>query len=140
MSPSQKFANSFDAKTSLNVGDRTYALFSLSRLEKTGVAVSRLPFSIRILLENLLRQEDGRLVTSDDVKALARWTPKNLPDREIPFIPARVLLQDFTGVPVVVDMAAMRDAAKKLGADPKRINPDRKSTRLNSSHGYTSYP
>ncbi|MBI4396434.1 MAG: aconitate hydratase AcnA, partial [Elusimicrobia bacterium] len=124
MTPSQKILNSFGAKSRLTAGQNTYTFFRLPALEEAGlVSLSRLPYSIRILLENLLRQEDGRLVQTDDVKTIAQWKPKGLPDREIPFIPARVLLQDFTGVPVVVDMAAMRDAAKTLGADPKRINP-----------------
>ena len=85
--------------------------------------MEKLPYSIRVLLEDLLRMEEGRLVTKEDVEALARWTPTNLPEKEIPFIASRVLLQDFTGVPVVVDLAAMRDAAKSFGVDPQRINP-----------------
>ena len=88
-----------------------------------GLDVSRLPFSLKILLENLLRHEDGVTVTADDIKALADWDPKAEPDREIAFRPSRVLLQDFTGVPAIVDLAAMRDAMKRLGGDPKKINP-----------------
>ena len=85
--------------------------------------MSRLPFSLKVLLENLLRHEDGVTVTADDIKALASWDPKAEPDREIAFRPSRVLLQDFTGVPAIVDLAAMRDAMKRLGGDPKKINP-----------------
>ena len=90
---------------------------------RPGSTSSRLPFSLKILLENLLRHEDGVTVTADDIKALAGWDPKAEPDREIAFRPSRVLLQDFTGVPAVVDLAAMRDAMKRLGGDPRKINP-----------------
>ncbi len=93
------------------------------RSDKAGLPISRLPFSLKILLENLLRHEDGVTVTRDDIKALANWNPKAQPDREIAFQPSRVLLQDFTGVPAIVDLAAMRDAMKRLGGDPKKINP-----------------
>ncbi|MBL0349775.1 MAG: aconitate hydratase AcnA [Elusimicrobia bacterium] len=114
--------NSFGTKVHLTPGGPHY--FRLPTLEEKGVAnVSRLPYSIRILLENALRNEDGRLVTRKDVETLLHWVPKNLPEKEIPFIAARVLLQDFTGVPVVVDLAAMRDAARAAGVDPKKINP-----------------
>jgi aconitate hydratase len=113
-------ANSFNAKSALQAGGKTFSIYKLSAL---GPDVARLPASIRVLLENQLRLEDGRLVTADNVRAVAGWKPKGFPDTEIPFIPSRVLLQDFTGVPVVVDLAAMRDAAVKLGADPKKINP-----------------
>ncbi len=85
--------------------------------------LSRLPFSLRILLENLLRHEDGTSVTADDIKFLAKWDAKAEPSREIAYMPARVLMQDFTGVPAIVDLAAMRDAMKELGGDPERINP-----------------
>ena len=85
--------------------------------------LTRLPFSLRILLENLLRHEDGRTVTADDIKFLANWDPKAEPSREIAYMPARVLMQDFTGVPAMVDLAAMRDAMKALGGDPEKINP-----------------
>ena len=95
----------------------------LSALEKKGVTLSRLPFSLRILLENLLRQEDGKSVTADDIEFLAKWEPKAEPSREIAYMPARVLMQDFTGVPAIVDLAAMRDAMKELGGDPEKINP-----------------
>ena len=106
---------------SLLTGELYY--YSLPALEKqTGRSFALIPYSIRVLLEDLLRLEDGRLVTRSYVDALARWSPEPPPDREIPFIPSRVLLQDFTGVPVVVDLAAMREAATTLGADPERIN------------------
>jgi aconitate hydratase len=97
--------------------------FEIRRLGKLGDRVARLPFSLRVLLENLLRREDGRSVTRDHVEAVLAWDPKRTPDREIPFMPARVILQDFTGVPCVVDLAAMRDAMVAMGGDPARINP-----------------
>jgi aconitate hydratase len=115
--------DSFGARATLRVGEQSYEIFRLGALEKEGLDVSRLPYSLRILLENLLRHEDGVTVTADDIRALAGWEPANDPDREIAFMPARVLLQDFTGVPAVVDLAAMRDAMADLGGDPKRINP-----------------
>jgi aconitate hydratase len=114
--------NSYNAKTTLNVGDKTYEIFSLGALEEK-YKISRLPYSMKILLENLLRIEDGVNVTKADIEALASWDPKAEPDKEIAFSPARVLMQDFTGVPAVVDLAAMRDAMKQLGGDPARINP-----------------
>src|SRR5690606_17069012 len=92
-------------------------------MNKKGRDVSRLPYSIRILLENLLRLEDGVTVTKDDIEALANWNPASKADREIVFRPARTVLQDFTGVPAIVDLAAMRDAMADLGGDPARINP-----------------
>jgi aconitate hydratase len=95
----------------------------LEALERRGFAVARLPYALRILLENLLRREDGLVVTAADIEALARWDPKAEPAKEIAFMPARVLLQDFTGVPAVVDLAAMRDAMRAMGGDPRRINP-----------------
>ena len=95
----------------------------LQALEAHGLNVARLPFSLRILLENLLRHEDGMVVTAEDVRALATWDPKATPSKEIAFTPARVILQDFTGVPAVVDLAVMRDAMKRLGGDPSKINP-----------------
>src|SRR5512142_118016 len=107
-------------RSTLTVGDRQYEMY---RLDSLGIDVSRLPYSLRILLENLLRHEDDVVVTRDDVEALARWQPGPPSDREIAFTPARVLLQDFTGVPAVVDLAAMRDAMADLGGDPKKINP-----------------
>ncbi|MEO6807901.1 MAG: aconitate hydratase AcnA, partial [Isosphaeraceae bacterium] len=105
------------------VGEHSFRYFRLKALESAGVDLARLPFSLKILLENLLRHEDGVSVTSEDVLALARWDPKAVPSREIAFRPSRVLLQDFTGVPAVVDLAAMRDAMKRLGGDPTKINP-----------------
>ncbi|MBD5635598.1 MAG: aconitate hydratase, partial [Candidatus Eremiobacteraeota bacterium] len=116
--------NSFDAKSSLTVGDRTYALYRLDAVEKAGhPGVSRLPFSLKVLLENLVRFEDGRSVTKSHIEALADWNPQTKSDDEIAYRPARVLLQDFTGVPCVVDLAAMRDAMADIGGDPKKINP-----------------
>jgi len=114
--------NSFGARSNLQVGGRTFEIFRLDALAGAGFNVQRLPYSLRILLENLLRTEDGVIVTADDVRALAGWAPGG-PAREIAFTPARVLLQDFTGVPAVVDLAAMRDAMSALGGDPARINP-----------------
>jgi aconitate hydratase len=114
---------SFDARSTLRVGDREYEIFRLDVLEREGYSVSRLPYSLRILLENLLRTEDGLAVTADDVRALANWDPAATPDQEIAFTPARVILQDFTGVPAIVDLAAMRDAMAELGGDPGKINP-----------------
>ena len=116
--------DSFHTRTALTVGGRTVDYFSLPALAKTWPAVDRLPFSLRILLENLLRREDGAFVKADDITALASWNPAaENPDREISFMPARVLLQDFTGVPCVVDLAAMRDGITALGGDPARANP-----------------
>ncbi|HEX7043653.1 MAG TPA: aconitate hydratase AcnA, partial [Burkholderiales bacterium] len=115
--------NGFDARASLPVGDRSYEIFRLEALEQRGFNVQRLPYSLRILLENLLRHEDGINVTGEDIEALARWKPDAVPVREILFSPARVLLQDFTGVPALVDLAAMRDAMARLGGDPQRVNP-----------------
>ncbi len=116
-------ANSFGARSTLTVGGRTYEIYRLDALANHGVNLARLPYSLRILLENLLRHEDGRTVTADDILALANWQPQAEPDREVAFMPARVILQDFTGVPCVVDLAAMRDAMAELGGDPRRINP-----------------
>ena len=116
-------ANSHGTRTALTVGSETVDLFSLPVLEKTYSGVDRLPFSLKILLENLLRREDGRTVTPEDVEALARWRPGARADREISFMPARVLLQDFTGVPCVVDLAAMRDGILQLGGNPDKVNP-----------------
>ncbi|HET7274828.1 MAG TPA: aconitate hydratase AcnA [Longimicrobiaceae bacterium] len=115
--------DSFGAKSTLRVGSKEYQLFRLDALEKEGFDVGRLPYSLRILLENLLRTEDGRVVTADDIRALAGWDPAAAPSKEISFTPARVLLQDFTGVPAIVDLAAMRDAMAELGGDPRKINP-----------------
>ncbi len=115
--------NSFGSQSELKSGGKTYEIFRLSTLEKRGIQLTRLPFSLRILLENLLRYEDGKSVTADDIEFLAKWDPKAEPSREISWMPARVLMQDFTGVPAVVDLAAMRDAMKVLGGDPQKINP-----------------
>jgi aconitate hydratase len=115
--------NSFDTRDTLKVGDRSYTFYSLEKLAKTRPAVSKLPFSLKILLESLLRNEDGRLVETAHIEALCNWDAKAKPEHEIPFMPARVLLQDFTGVPAVVDLAAMRDAVAAAGGDPTRINP-----------------
>ena len=116
-------ANSFGARSTLKVGTREYEIYRLSALQKSGVDVGRLPYSLKVLLENLLRLEDGRTVKEGDIRALCAWDPQATPATEIAFMPARVLLQDFTGVPTVVDLAAMRDAMKRMGGDPARINP-----------------
>ncbi|MBB4305193.1 aconitate hydratase [Rhodobium orientis] len=116
--------DSFKARKTLKVGKKSYEIFSLKAAEKNGLeGASRLPFSLKVLLENLLRFEDGRTVTADDIKAMVGWLKDKRSDREIAFRPARVLMQDFTGVPAVVDLAAMRDATTKLGGDPEKINP-----------------
>ena len=116
-------ANSFSTRDKLSVGAQSFEIYRLEKLEQQGLgSLSNLPFSLRILLENLLRCEDGRFVHADDIRALTKWTP-NGPQKETAFMPARVLLQDFTGVPAVVDLATMREAMQKLGGNPKRINP-----------------
>ena len=116
--------DSFKCRRTLKVGKKTYDYYSLPVAEKNGLAgISTLPFSMKVLLENLIRHEDGRTVKKDDIKAIAEWVKKRRSEREIAFRPARVLMQDFTGVPAVVDLAAMRDAMKSLGGDPKKINP-----------------
>jgi aconitate hydratase len=116
--------DSFKCLKTLKVGTKTYAYYSLPAAEKNGLkGISRLPFSLKVLLENLLRNEDGRTVTKEDLQGVAQWLKTKTSEREIAFRPARVLMQDFTGVPAVVDLAAMRDAMKKLGGDPKKINP-----------------
>jgi aconitate hydratase len=115
--------NSFGSRSILRAGKREFEIYRLEALEKHGCASSHLPYSLRILLENLLRYEDGKTVKADDVRALTSWTKKSVPSQEIAFMPSRVLLQDFTGVPAVVDLAAMRDAMKALGGDPNLINP-----------------
>src|SRR5260370_19776293 len=153
--------DSFRCCKPLKIGSKTYAFYSLAAAEKNGLkGISRLPFSMKVLLENLLRNEDGRSVTKEDLQAVAQWLKTKTSERDVAFRPARVLMQDFTGIPAVVDLAAMRDAIKTLGGDPEKINPlvpvdlvidhsvivdafgngqalskkDRKSTRLNSSH------
>ncbi|HEY3333493.1 MAG TPA: aconitate hydratase [Capsulimonadaceae bacterium] len=113
--------NSFGTRTTLTVGGQDYEIYRLPSLP--GVDISKLPFSLKVLLENLLRCEDGNTVKADDIVALSNWDPAAIPDREIAFMPARVLLQDFTGVPAMVDLAAMRDAMARLGTDPSKINP-----------------
>src|SRR5438128_1141175 len=115
--------NSFRTRDKLNVGAQTFDIHRLEFLEKQGVAdLAKLPFSLRILLENLVRCEDGRFVHAEDIRALAGWRP-GAPEKEIAFMPARVLLQDFTGVPAIVDLATMREAVQRMGGNPKRINP-----------------
>jgi aconitate hydratase len=115
--------DTFQTRSSLCVGDSNYEIFRLGKLAQAGLDVSRLPFSLKILIENLLRREDGQSVTAAHIEAVARWRPDAEPSTEIAFMPARVIMQDFTGVPAVVDLAAMRAAMKRLGGDPARINP-----------------
>nr|WP_255599519.1 aconitate hydratase AcnA [Afifella sp. IM 167] len=116
--------NSFNARKQIEVDGQAYTYFSLPDAEKNGLdGISRLPFSLKVLLENLLRHEDGRTVSADDIRAVAEWLKEHRSSREIAYRPARVLMQDFTGVPAVVDLAAMRDATTHLGGDPKVINP-----------------
>lgn len=116
--------NHFSAARSLEVGGKSYRYYSLDALQENGHGdLSRLPFSIKVLLEAAIRQFDGRAITEEHVKQLTGWADGRDNNKEIPFIPARIVLQDFTGVPVVVDLAAMRDTVKKAGGDPKQINP-----------------
>jgi aconitate hydratase len=115
--------DSFGTKSTLTVQADTFTYYKLAPLAKTGASLERLPFSLRILLENLLRHEDGRVVRKEHVEAVLNWDPKAKPSQEIAFHPGRVLLQDFTGVPAVVDLAAMREALAKMGGDPLKINP-----------------
>jgi aconitate hydratase len=115
--------NSFDSKAALVSGLKKYTVYRLPALTQKGFDLSRLPFSLKILLENLLRREDGVNVTAGDICFLANWDAKAEPSREIAYMPARVLMQDFTGVPAIVDLGAMRDAVKTLGGDPERVNP-----------------
>ena len=115
--------NSFGSQSTFQVQGKTYRYHRLDALANHGVDLARLPFSLKILLENLLRNEDDVTVTKDDILGLANWDPKAIPNLEIAFRPSRVLLQDFTGVPAVVDLAAMRDAMQRMGGDPKKINP-----------------
>jgi aconitate hydratase len=115
--------NSFASRATLRSNERTYTIYRLPSLAARGFNLTRLPFSLKILLENLLRREDGVNVVAEDVEFLARWDAKAEPSREIAYMPARVLMQDFTGVPAIVDLAAMRDAIKALGGDPQRVNP-----------------
>ncbi len=115
--------DSFHARAQFRSGDASYTIYRLQALADRGIRLQRLPFSLRILLENLLRREDGATVTAAEIQFLAHWDPQAEPAREIAFMPARVLMQDFTGVPAIVDLAAMRDAMRLLGGDPQRINP-----------------
>ncbi len=116
--------DSFKSRKTLEVNGQTYTYFSIPEAEKNGLeGVSRLPNSLKVVLENLLRFEDNRTVTADDIRAVAQWLVTRTSEHEISYRPARVLMQDFTGVPAVVDLAAMRDAAVKLGGDPKKVNP-----------------
>jgi aconitate hydratase len=120
----QKYVDSFGTRKALQVGGESYDIFRLDLLEKAGFKnISRLPVSLKVLLENLLRQEDNHHVNKADIEALANWNPKAKQDKEIAFMPARVLTQDLTGVPAVVDLAVMREAMQRLGGDPKKINP-----------------
>src|SRR5688572_23378402 len=116
--------NSFSTRSELRIGADVFQYYSLPALEKAGFpGVARLPYSMKILLENLLRREDNAFVKADDIRALAEWDAKANVEKEISFMPARVLLQDFTGVPCVVDLAAMRDAIILLGGNPDKVNP-----------------
>ena len=117
--------DSFGSRGSLRVGDRTYTIWRLGALERAGIDLARLPYSLRVLLESLLRLEDGVVYKAADVEAVGRWDPRAAPSHEIAFMPARVLLQDFTGVPAVVDLASMRDAMRALGDYPCAPSPDR---------------
>jgi len=114
--------DSFSVRRTLSVNDKNYSYFSLPSLNEQ-IDISRLPFCLKILLENLLRHEDGIDTTRNDIEALANWDSQSKPETEIAFTPSRVILQDFTGVPAVVDLAAMRDAVKNLGGKPEMINP-----------------
>src|SRR5436190_13835300 len=107
--------NSFGTRSTLTVGQSSYDIFNVASLGNTGLSVDRLPFSLKVLLEMLLRTEDNRTVTAAHIKALAGWDARAAPATEIAFMPARVILQDFTGVPAVVDLAAMREAMRKMG-------------------------
>src|SRR2546428_1113668 len=115
--------NSFGSRATLGIGGRTFEIFRLDALERRGLGIARLPYSLKILLENLLRREDGRTVRAVEIEKLARWDPKKAPEDEIAFMPARVLMQDFTGVPAVVALAARRDAMAAMGGDPKTVTP-----------------
>ena len=121
---SDTLSDPFGARASLDVGGKQFLIYSLAKLgQQTGADLCRLPFSIRVVLEALLRNVGDGFTSVEDVTALANWTPESVGSREVAFTPARVLLQDFTGVPAVVDLAAMRDAMQQLGGDPTRINP-----------------
>ncbi|HWK31286.1 MAG TPA: aconitase family protein, partial [Terriglobales bacterium] len=115
--------DSFHSRSTLRVGSKSYEIYRLEALDKHGMPISHLPYSLKILLENLLRTEIGKSVTANDIKTIINWQAKEEPSNEIAFTPARVLMQDFTGVPAVVDLAAMRDAVAQFGGDPNLINP-----------------
>src|SRR5436190_16507702 len=115
--------NSFGTRSTLTVGNRSFDIFNIGMLERAGFRIGRLPYSMRVLLEMLLRTEDNRTVTAAHINALCQWDPKGVPSTEIAFMPARVILQDFTGVPAVVDLAAMREAMQRMGGDPERVHP-----------------
>ena len=121
---SDKRLDTFKTRRSLKVGSKTYDYFSLKAAQAAGVGdIKNLPYSLKVLMENLLRNEDGFSVYAEDIKAMGEWTKEKKSTREINYYPARVLMQDFTGVPAVVDLAAMRDAMKAVGGDPQKINP-----------------
>src|SRR5450631_651239 len=115
--------DTFKTRSTLTVGGSSFEIFRFAKLADAGFDIKHLPFSLKILLENLLRREDGQTVTASHIESLAKWQPAAEPSTEIAFMPARVIMQDFTGVPAVVDLAAMRAATKRLGGDPARINP-----------------
>src|SRR5437762_12206406 len=114
--------DSFRSRSTLKSGGKSYEIYRLDALDKQGISTKHLPFSLRILLENLLRTEDGRNVTAEEIRALASWNRKSKPEKEIAFTPSRVLLQDFTVVLAIVVLAAMRDAMKRLSGEPALIN------------------
>ena len=127
---SQKSLDSFKSRKTLTVGEKTYTYFSLPDAEKNGLdGISKLPYSMKVVLENLLRFEDGRTVKKEDILAVATWLKTRKSDHEIQYRPARVLMQDFTGVPAVVDLAAMRDATTKLGAKDQPAGAGRSCDR-----------
>ena len=109
--------DTFGAKGTLQVGEESYEIYRLSAVADEGLDVASLPYSLKVLLENLLRTEDGNDITADDIRALAGWDPDVEPDKEIQYTPARVIMQDFTGVPAIVDLATMREAMADLGGD-----------------------
>src|SRR5689334_24686060 len=115
--------DSFQAKATLEAGGKKYSIYRLDALQKQFPGVAKLPLSLKVLLESLVRKEDDLTVRKADIEALCTWKADSTPDKEIAFYVARVLLQDYTGVPCVTDLASMRDALKKLGGDPKRVNP-----------------
>src|SRR5262245_17972142 len=123
MSTQGSSVDSFGAKATLDVGSTAYQIYRLGAVSGDGLDVDSLPFSLKVLLENLLRTEDGENITADDIRALAGWDAKADPSKEIQYTPARVIMQDFTGVPAVVDLATMREPMGDLGGDPTRINP-----------------